>query len=169
MANIDRKVIINNVEFIVDQLNKTFPNSYFDVMFNSNFSERNKTNICINFPKNIDQYGNSGYRFMRQIKFRLENGYYQIPYIDNEPNSHRFHSESEMERVFDFLEIDKNELDLIVNDVVEKDYDEYEPENSYEDDYLNEDVLGNYEYDKEQAWIKADRDYERWCDRNRIG
>ncbi|XWV24809.1 putative ORFan [Tupanvirus deep ocean] len=170
MANPDRKVTINGVEFSINQLTTTFPNSYFDAMFNSSFNEKNKTNVNINFPKNIDETGKNGSRFMKQINFRLENGYYQMPYIDNEPSSHRFLSESEMERVFGFLGIDENEMELIENDSIENEYDdEYEPDDNYDDDYLNEDLLGNYEYEKEQAWIKADEDFERWYDRHNVG
>ena len=63
-------ITINGVNFTIKELTINFPDSYFDVMFNSNFLEANsnQTSFTIEFPQKIDANGIHSKRFMDLIR-----------------------------------------------------------------------------------------------------
>ena len=164
-TNQDTKVTINGVEFSVKKLTDTFPDSYFTLLFNGNFVESRQTDIQIKFPLEIYHFATDGSRYIKQIAYRLRTGCYQYPgirrdtalFIIPEPDGNRFISLWEMEQVIQFLQLDRSELDLVeAPDEISypdngPDEVEYEPDDYAEDEFLDEDVLCNYELDKAKA------------------
>lgn len=167
----DKTVTINGVGFSVKQLTNIFPNSYFDRIIKSGFRESSQDNFHIGFPVTIDCFGINGTRYLKQIAYRLKSEFYQYPGIRPESintlmpeaDGDRFISFDEMYSVIEFLLLPPSEKDLVEDkpiivcecrnledDEIDQEY-QYEADNIYHEEFLDEDIFGDYEYDKKLA------------------
>ena len=139
-------ICINNVEFNLQTLLSTFPTPFFISLCLSLVENRTTQ---IRFPVTIDPFSIYGERFMIELKYRITTGKYHFPRTDPKfPHlvlpvsfSNRFISIQEMEFVFDYLQINRKEIELIEEEVEYIDIETVESEQKYYPD-------PNWQYDR---------------------
>lgn len=145
-------VRINGVEFRREQLLQCFPKSYFQTLLTGPFSEARQADFKISILAG-DQQDNQ--RYMRIIAQRLKTGVWPVPGITRaaagaqpKTDGDRFKTYREMEDFFDFLELDKKELDLIENEVAETEDDPEDDVPDQDDDFT---VYDGWQPEEEEA------------------
>ena len=167
---INKQIKINGVDFTINQLTNMFPKSFFTgLLKNHTFKEGiNETQeITIVFPESVDPRKENAKKYMQIIADRIEYGDYLEPRVAEDLNDYRFRSILEMDTVLEYLSVNDNEINLLQEDPTnEFDYeDENLDENldyKYGKNFLDEDLLGAYEDEKEDARKYADDESDNW-------
>ncbi len=119
----EQQITINGINFTVNELTKNFPNSYFDTMLSTSFSDCQKTDFKITFPETFDPDHSNGEKYMLQVRDRLDYGYYTLDASMSDPNC--FHTLQEFETILDYLLFDESEYQWL------EVYDDYDPNENF--------------------------------------